>query len=93
MVKNLKKEFSEKVEESNKNEAKVGKLEEREKQLLEENRLVSEDHDRKVAELTQLHDEVESRCYRLEESKKARAEEKVSTILSATCLLLFLFIF
>ena len=70
MAENLKKELSEKAEESNKNEARVVDLEERGKQLLEENRLVSEDPDRSVVNLTQLRDELESQRHRLEESKK-----------------------
>ena len=88
VAKNLKKELSEKAEESSQSEARVQELEdrvkgleEREKQLLEENRLVVEDRDHKVAELTQFHDEEESWQCKLKESKKALAEERVSIVL------------
>ena len=52
VAENLKKELSEKAEENNQNEARVRELEKKEKQLLEENRLVAENRDYKVAELT-----------------------------------------
>ena len=56
-------------------------LEERQGQLLEENQAISEEHNQKVTELTQLGDEVESLRRRLEESDKARADDKVYIIL------------
>ena len=52
-------------------------LEKRQGLLLEENRATSEEHDRKVAELTQREDEVGSLRRRLEESERARAVDKV----------------
>ena len=67
---NLRKELSEKADEARRREARMQELE-------EENRATSEERDRKVAELTQLEDEVGSLRRRLEESERARAVDKV----------------
>ena len=57
---NLRKELSEKAEEARRKEARVQELEKRQGLLFEENRATSEERDCKVAELTQLEDEVGS---------------------------------
>ena len=65
-------------------------LEKRQGLLLEENRATSEERDRKVAELTQLEEEVGSLHRRLEESERVRAVDKVrfvflSLLIPFTC--------
>ena len=77
VAENLKKELSEKAEEAKRSEARVRELEEREGELIEHNWAVAEEHDHKVTELTQLGDQVQSLRRRLEESEKARADNKV----------------
>ena len=74
---NLRKELSEKADEARRKEAQVQELEKRQGLLLEENRATSEERDRKVAELTQLEDEVGSLRRRLEESERTRVVDKV----------------
>ena len=56
-------------------------LEKRQGLLLEEIRATSEERDRKVAELTQLEDEVGSLRRRLEESERVRVDDKVCIVL------------
>ena len=87
---NLRKELSEKAKEAQRKEARVQELEKRQGLLLEENRATSEERDRKVAELTQLEDEVGSLRRRLEESERVRAVDKVrfvflSLLIPFTC--------
>ena len=55
-------------------------LEKRQGLPLEENRATSEERDRKVAELTQLEDEVGSLRRRLEEFERVRAVDKVRIV-------------
>ena len=87
---NLRKELSEKAKEARRKEARVQELEKRQGLLLEENRMTSEERDRKVAELTQLEDKVGSLRRRLEESERVRAVDKVrfvflSLLIPFTC--------